>query len=86
MEENADTYSVMYESGGPVGKSMADAKTQYIARPDGSQTTMDNGCAVAENKEGRLFTLDAADPATKQSMFFVHHEGNAKVYYPARRR
>ena len=80
MEENADTYWMMYESGGPVGKSMADAKTQYIARPDGSQTTMDKGFAVAENKEAEQF-YSMCDPATKQSMFFVHHEGNAKVYY-----
>ena len=59
---------------------MADAKTQYIARPDGSQTTMDKGFAVAENKEAEQF-YSMCDPATKQSMFFVHHEGNAKVYY-----
>ena len=80
MEEAADTYWMMYASGGPAGKNMADAAKQYMYDSAGTKTFMTKAFDVkaGEQKEQHYIVVD---PDTKQSMFFIHHDGNAMVHY-----
>ena len=80
MEEAADTYWMMYESGGPAGKNMADAAKQYMYDSAGTKTFMTKAFDVKAGEQKEQYYI-VVDPDTKQSMFFIHHDGNAMVHY-----